>query len=234
MCRLAATLACLTLSGCCWFGGSDAPLTEPATDDGLSGAESNLDHLMDKRDSRVAAAVVVAKGKSSEAEVKAELAVAEAMLPNPTPADLKFAKDRADRGDDAFYAQQVAVSRQLAAAIIEANKRYEAEKSRKQAEYDAGIAALKLQLAAADDAKWTWAGIGLVTIGLLAAFLTPLKVAGIGVGVAGFAVGSFPMLSKQPWFLPAVGGVLALGLVGSAVYLMRKRKPDETQEPKDS
>lgn len=223
----AAAILCLALSGCCWWS-DDAPLPEPATDHGLSGAESSLDHLTDKRDSRVASAVVTARGISTEDRVKAELAVAEAMLPEPSKADLEYAKARAETADDKTYAQQVAVSRQLATAIVEANRRYEQEKARKQAEYAAALKEKEMALAAEQEArqadKWTYAGIGLLTIGILAVFLSPMKLAGIGLAVTGLIVGAFPLLSKQPWFLPSLGALVAVAGI-SAVILNRRKAP---------
>ena len=233
--RLASIILCSTLlAGCCWWS-EDAPLPEPATDHGLSGAESRLDHLTDKRDSRVASAVATAKELSSETEVKSELDVALAMLPPATSADMAFAKERAAKGDDKFYAEQVAVSRALAQAIIEANRKYETEKARKQAEYAAALKEKELALAAEQEArqsdKWTYAGIGLVTIGLLVAFLSPMKLAGAGIALSGIVVGSFPLLSKEPWFLPAlVGGLVISGIV-AAVLTRRKTNADAPQTP---
>ena len=62
--RLASIILCSTLlAGCCWW--SDAPLPEPATDNGLAASESRLDHLTDKRDSRVAAAVAPSNTRST-------------------------------------------------------------------------------------------------------------------------------------------------------------------------
>ena len=232
--RLLALILCLPLSGC--FLWDDAALPAPATDSGLSGAESRLDHLTEKRDSRVAAAVTVARDISTEDIVQRELEVAQGMLPVPTAADLAFARDRADKGDDAFYAKQVEVSRQLAVAIVEANRRYESEKARKQAEYAAALKEKELALAAEQEArqsdKWTYAGIALVTLGLLGAFLSPMKAAAIGVALSGFAVGSFPIVSKQPWFSHAVVGTLILAS-GAALFLLYRasRKPDEPQTP---
>lgn len=232
--RAAALLCLLTLSGCCWWS-EDAPLPEPATDRALSGAESNLDRLTDKRDSRVASAVVTAKGISTEDAVKAELEVAEAMLPTPTAADLAFARDRAAKGDDKFYADQVAVSRQLAASIIEANRRYEAEKTRKQAEYESRLKEKEMALAAEQEArqadKWTYAGIALTALGLLAAFLTPAKLAGLGVAASGIVVGAFPLLSKQPWFLPAIGAAATLGILAALILNRRKAPAADAQTP---
>jgi len=215
--RLAAIICSTLLAGCCWWS-DDAPLPEPATDHGLAASESRLDQLTDKRDSRVASAVATAKELSSETEVKSELDVALAMLPPATSADMAFAKERAAKGDDKFYAEQVAVSRALAQAIIEANRKYETEKARKQAEYAAALKEKELALAAGQEArqsdKWTYAGIGLVTIGLLAAFLSPMKLAGIGVAAAGLVVGAFPIISKSTWFIPSlVVGLLVFGLV---------------------
>lgn len=232
--RLASIILCSTLlAGCCWW--SDTPLPEPATDHGLSGAESNLDHLTDKRDSRVASAVATAKELSSETEVKSELEVALAMLPPATLADMAFAKERAAKGDDKFYSEQVAVSRALAQAIIEANKKYETEKARKQAEYAAALKEKELALAAEQEArqsdKWTYAGIGLVTIGLLALFLSPMKLAGAGVAAAGLVVGAFPLLSKQTWFLPALVGGLVLSGIVAVVLNRRKAKPADVTPP---
>ena len=238
--RLISVIASTLLAGCCWFG--DTPLPEPATDGGLSGAESKLDHLTDKRDSRVAAAVITAKELSSDKVVVGELSVAEAMLQKPTAADLAFAKDRAEKGDEAFYAKQVEVSRQLAAALIKANSDYEKEKARKQAEYAAALKEKELALAAEQEArqsdKWTYAGIGLVTIGLIALFLTPMKAAAIGVALSGFAVGSFPIVSKQTWFSTAIVGIViaaSLGAFGYLYYASRKPStPDEPNPPQDT
>jgi len=230
--RLLLVIPCLLLSGC--FLWDDEALPAPATDRGLSGAESRLDHLTEKRDSRVAAAVTVAKDISTEDAVKNELEVAQGMLPAPTAADLAFARDRADSADDAFYAKQVEVSRQLAVAIIEANRRYESEKARKQAEYDAALKEKELALAAEQEArqsdKWTYAGIALVTLGLLAAFLSPMKLAGAGVALSGIVVGSFPVLSKSAYFPYVIGGLVLSGII-AAVITRRKPSDDATQTP---
>lgn len=229
----ALAIACLALTGCFWWRGDKLP--PPATDTGLAGAEASLDKLTDKRDSRVASAVVTAKGISTEDAVKAELEVAEAMLPAPAAADLAFAKDRAAKGDDKFYAEQVAVSRQLAVAIVEANRRYEAEKARKQAEYESRLKEKEMALAAEQEArqadKWTYAGIALTAIGLLAAFLTPMKLAGLGVAASGIVVGAFPLLSKQPWFLPALGGAAVLGILAALILNRRKAPAADAQTP---
>lgn len=234
MSRAASIAVCLLLTGCLsWFKGDKLPA--PATDNGLSGAEASLDRLTDKRDSRVASAVVTAKGISTEDAVKAELEVAEAMLPAPAATDLAFAKDRAAKGDDKFYAEQVAVSRQLAVAIVEANRRYEAEKARKQAEYESRLKEKEMALAAEQEArqadKWTYAGIALTAIGLLAAFLTPAKLAGLGIAASGIVVGAFPLLSKQPWFLPALGGAAVLGILAALILNRRKAPAADAQTP---
>lgn len=235
MSRAVLTALCLSLTGCFWWGGDDAPLPQPATDSGLSSAESRLDHLTDKRDSRVAAAIDTAAQVSSEKPVKDELAVARAMLPEPTKADLAYAKARADKGDDAFYAEQLKVSRDLAAALLRANDDYEREKSRKQAEYESRLKEKEMALAAEQEArqadKWTYAGIGLVTIGLLGLFLSPLKAACAGIAATGLVVGAFPILSKQPWFAPALGATVVLGAILAVILNRRKAPAADAQTP---
>ena len=227
---------CLLLSGCCWWG-DDAPLPEPATNANLSGAEADLDHLTDKRDSRVAAAVTVAGERAEDTIVKGELEVAKAMLPAPGADDLKWAKARAEKGDDAFYAEQVKVSQQLAAALVKANADYEQAKARKQAEYEARLKEKEMALAAEIESRqadrWTFVGIGLVTIGILAAVFSPFKVRGAALAVAGVGVGAFPMLSRQPWFLPGVLGLAAVSIATLVVLARRKPapSPDAPQPP---
>lgn len=232
--RHALIIACLALTGCCWFSGK--PLPEPATDSGLSGAESTLDHLTDKRDSRVSAAVAVAKEHTQDRVVGNELAVAQAMLPSPAPDDLAFARDRADHKDDAFYAKQVQASRDLAAALVKANADYEREKARKQAEYDAKLKEKEMALAAEQEArqsdKWTYAGIALVTIGLLGAVLSPMKRAFVGIAVSGIIVGDIPRLLRQEWFGYGVAAIIALSVLGFVlVSRLKIPAPDEPTPP---
>lgn len=231
MVRTVLILSALALTAC-WCSKVER-LPEPPSDKGMAASEAKLDHLTDKRDSRVAAAITVANGASTEDKVKAELSVAEAMLPSPTAADIAFAKERIAKGDTAFYAEQVAVSRRLAADIVEANRRYEDEKARKTAEYNAALKEREMALAAEQEArqadKWTYAGIGLTAIGLLGLFLSPLKLASAGVALTGLVVGAFPMLSKQPWFLPAVLGAVAVA--GTIAIVLNRRKPSPDEPP---
>ena len=79
--------------------------------------------------------------------------------------------------------------------------------------------------------KWTYAGIALTALGLLAAFLTPMKLAGAGVAASGIVVGAFPLLSKQPWFLPALGGAAVLGIVAALILNRRKAPAADAQTP---
>ena len=231
--RLLAVIPCLLLAGCCWWG--DDALPAPATDSGLSGAESKLDHLTDKRDSRVAAAVTVAKERAEDKVVGNELAVAQAMLPSPTSDDLAFARDRAARDDDSFYANQVRLSRELAAALVKANADYEREKARKQAEYDARLKEKEMALAAEQEArqsdKWTYAGIALVTIGLLGAFLSPMKRAAAGVAVSGLVVGAMPTLLRQEWFGYAIAGSIVIAILSLIIVSRRKAPAANEQAP---
>ena len=148
----------MLLTGCSLLGGNSAksgPLPEPATSNGLSGAENKLDHLTDKRISRVAAAVTVASEKADglpdgndKSVIKGELGVAKAMVGEPTPADFAYAKQRASNYSQENYIKEVATSESLRKAIDEANSKYEQEKAKKQAEYESKIAEKELELKA--------------------------------------------------------------------------------------
>lgn len=228
---LIATLT-LALSGCAWFS---EPLPEPATDNGLAGAETNYDRIADKIDSRVAAAITVAKDNAKdEKTVTGELAIAQAMLDAPKPDDLAWAKARAEKGDDKFYAEQLLQARQLAAAMIEANKRYEEEKARKDAEYKAGIKKAEMMLAAAEKSKinsWfligggalTFIGVILVVVGTLPI----LKKLGASFLILGAAIGSVPFISEEPWFKKAIGWTIGIIIMFILAWLFMSRKKPE-------
>lgn len=228
---IVATLA-LALSGCAFWGDSNVP--EPATDNGLAGAEANYDKISDKIDSRVAAAIVTAKGNANDEKiVTGELAVAEAMLEAPKPDDLAWAKARAEKGDDAFYAEQVKQSRELAAAMIAAAKKYEAEKARKQAEHEAALKAKDAELKAMELSKnndrLMIAGGALLMLGLGLMFFSPLakgKQFGGALLVLGTILGGIPFVSGEAWFKQSIGWTIGIVVIGILAWLFLSRKKD--------
>ena len=235
--RLFAYIALtLALSGC-WS--SSKKLPEPATDVGLSGAEANYDKISDKIDSRVAAAIIVAKDNAKdEKTVTGELSVAQAMLDAPSPDDLAWAKARAEKGDEVFYAEQVKQARQLAAAMIAASKNYEAEKARKQAEFDAALVAKDKELKALELSKnndrLMLAGGGLLLLGLSLMFFSPFakgKQFGGALLVLGTILGGIPFVSGEAWFKQAIGWTVGIIIICILAWLFLSRKKTETAQP---
>lgn len=235
--RILVVALCLPLSGCFWSH-SKTELPEPATTQGLQSSEDRLDHLTEKRDSRVAAAVSVASQRADDKVVKGELEVAKAMLADPARDDLEFAKARAAKGDEAFYAEQVNVSRQLAKAIVDANCKYEQEKAKKQAEYESKVKQKEMELdaerKARTDDKFTYAGIGLLAIGMIALFASPLKKLGAAFAFTGLILGSIPYLQEQPWFKYAIGGSILASIlagIGWFIYEAKTAEKKANNEP---
>lgn len=252
----------MIVAGCQRNGSSD-PIPEPATNTSLSGAESNLDRLTDKRISRVAASVVVAEtavskddpNKSDLAVAKSELRIARAMTGEPTKADLDYANARAEKmlassPDDAkkIIAQGIITAETLKKEIETANTRYEQEKAKKQAEYesklkekDAEIASRKMELEqeriAKREERFTWAGIGLMTLGILVAFAVPSTIAkklGIGLTLAGVTIGVIPFIGNEPWFKwVVIGVVVSVVIAGLVKFFLLKPKCEVDNQSKD-
>jgi len=228
----------LALSGC-WS--SSKKLPEPATDVGLSGAEANYDKISNKIDSRVAAAIIVAKDNAKdEKTVTGELSVAQAMLDAPSPDDLAWAKARAEKGDEVFYAEQVKQARQLAAAMIAASKNYESEKARKQAEFDAALIAKDKEFKALELSKnndrLMFAGGGLLVLGLGLMFFSPFakgKQFGGALLVLGTVLGGVPFVSGEAWFKQAIGWTVGIIIICILAWVLISRKKSETA-PDDS
>jgi hypothetical protein len=154
--RLAFLVSCMLFSLSAVVGcktSTAVPLPQPATNQELSGAENKLDHLTDKRISRVAAAVGVASetaeslpDSNEKTVIKGELGVAKAMVGQPSPEDFAYAKKRASEYSQENYIKEVATSEALRKAINEANSKYEQEKAKKQAEYESKIAEKELEI----------------------------------------------------------------------------------------
>lgn len=247
----------------CRTSGSNEPLPEPATNVSLSGAESTLDRLTDKRISRVAASVVVAEGavskdepsKSDLAVAKSELMIARKMTGEPTKADLDYANARAEK---VLAGSQEDVKKVIAQGIINAenlkkeielaNSKYEQEKAKKQAEYDSKLKEKELEAKnrqmeleqeriSKQMERWTWAGIGMFTIGMMLTFLAPfplLKKAGIALVLTGIVCGSFPLIGNEPWFKYSIAGLIGVVAIGVLVKtLFIKDKCEVDREPKD-
>lgn len=239
----------LFLTGCSlWGGKSEEPLPQPATNSNLSGAEANLDKLTDKRMSRVAASVVVAESavskevpnKADLAVAKSELKIARTMTGEPNPQDLAYAKERSNKistsADDLvekILNENVARAEALKKEIDAANNKYEQEKAKKQAEFDAKLKEKEIEIKkrqmeleqerlAKESERWTWVGIGLFTVGMLLSFLAPvpfLKKAGMALTLTGLICGSFPIVGNEPWFKYAVGGAIGLLVIGLLVKM---------------
>ena len=242
---------------------TSGPLPEPATNTSLSGAESSLDRLTDKRISRVAASVVVAEvavskeepSKSDLAVAKSELLIARTMTGEPSKADLDYANARAEKllassPDDAkkIIAQGVLTAENLKKEIESANLRYEQEKAKKQAEFDAKLKEKEIEIRnrqmeleqerlAKQMERWTWAGIGLFTLGMLMTLLAPLpilKKAGIALVLTGVVCGSFPFIGNEPWFKYSIGGLIGLtAIIVLIKTFLIKDKCKVDSEPKD-
>jgi hypothetical protein len=182
----------------------DAPEGNPTPQPGESTADT-FGKKQDKADSRVAAAVQVARTANADgkpAVVEAELGVAASYLPPAQPGDLAFATLRAQQADPKAYAEAKAYGEKLKAELEDLFTKMETQQ--KQAAQE--IAALKQQLndrqialeaARKDKAA---AQLGILGAGMLA------------VGVALLAFGSWIGVSKFNAGLVMLGGIVTASL----------------------
>lgn len=178
---------------------------------------------LDKTDSRVSAAVTVAKNNAEKpAVVRSELSVAQAYLPPPTAGDLAYAEQRAAKADPKQYEENIAAGKKALAEVTALWSRLEDE-NKKSVEtinkLNDQIRFLNNEVARVEREAsrniWTLTGAGLTLVAALCFAFVSWKVgAGLLVG-AGFA-GSFPYLINSPWFNWIAGGsaaaLMALGL----------------------
>ena len=233
--RFAAILStCLVLSGCALRDSS-----------GGSGAGAAVDAYADAADKvmdRAAASVVVAKeataaGRTSVAS--AELSLAEAILPRPSPESVTRARKRAEASDPAEYDK---------AAILADKAQRDLETLWGMVEKDKGkdaaaLAQHQAELDARRDLLLTSLG-GLIILASLAAFFWGTAVgvskAEAGVGFAlGAAVAVLPHIVANEYTSYAIGVAALLGLakLGQVLFLRSKRSrwcpkdPDKYFQP---
>lgn len=216
------------LSGC-W---SSKELPPPGTDPVLTTAEGKLDYLQDKRMSRASAAVEAALMEDeakANSVIKGELTIARALLGEPTANDLAWATARADKDDAAYYLAQLEDTHKFLEQVKAANKTYEDEKARLQAEHNAGLTQMKLELKAKEDEKWTWTAIGLFLAGMAAIYFGggfKQKALGGLFIIGAIIAGAVPRIQSEPWFLYAVGGSVAAVMVVGVGFMIWKAKQE--------
>lgn len=221
-----ALLIASLLSGC-WTTKEIAP---PATDPVLTSAEGKLDYLQDKRMSRASAAVAAAMMEEEARQnsvIKGELDIARALLGEPTSDDLAWAVKRAEKDEIDYYVAQLDDTRKFLEQVKAANKAYEDEKARLQAEHNAGLTQMKLELKAKEDEKWTWTAIGLFLAGMAAIYFGggfKQKALGGLFIIGAIIAGAIPRIQSEPWFLYAVGGSAAFTVVAFVGFLAWKAK----------
>lgn len=187
------------------------------------GSLEKVGQKIDKTDSRVSAAVTVAKNNAEKpAVVRSELAVAQAYLPPPSAGDLAYAEQRATKADPKQYEENIAAGKKALEEVNALWTRLENENKKSVETINAlneRIKFLNSEVARVEREAsrniWTLTGAGLTLVAALAfAFISWKVGAGLLVG-AGFA-GTFPYLTSSPWFNWIAGGtaaaLMALGL----------------------
>jgi hypothetical protein len=250
------TMAVL-MSGCAlWKGKEELPkLPEPATNSTLSGAEKELDKATAERLSKAAAAVGMAnilvdkEPPSKNQEVlKSEIKLAKTLVGKAEQPDWEAAQKRAQAAlggqpiADA-YGKEQAEAVALRVKLQEADAKYEAEKARKQAEYESKLKEREQALAQekelrrmeAEEArkdKFLYMG-GLVCLAGVAMFIFGSKPMGLQLFAAGVAVSSMPFVWDNPYFIYIVGAFALLGLIAVARVVFRKKPTTCPAQPSE-
>jgi len=185
---------------------------------------------LDVIDSRVAAAVIVAREANTAGKpaiVESELSVAASYLPKPSEGDVAYARQRTNGNAAEYEAQRKkAAEKQKAAEAawvtlesqVEANKAAIAARDKRITELAAEVERVKKDKAAQ---LWTMAGIGCALLGAVTTALMGPKI-GLPLLLCGGAIGAFPFVVDSPYFNLVVGVTLALASALGIWYLWDK------------
>jgi len=216
----------------------------PAQDTNGTGTPSadlgTLGTQLDKSDQRVAAAVTVARENADKPDVvKAETGVALAYLPKPDAQTLDFARNRVARANPEEYKRAEEAGRKLL-AVIDANfAKAEQDALKNKAALDNAnkqIAALKAEVEQVRTEGVRNAFAVAAGICFLAALAMALLGQYLRAGAAfliGGAVGSLPFVFNSPYFLPAIGLLVVVGIAFGWLQFRKPPCPDAAQESKE-
>jgi hypothetical protein len=192
---------------------------------------------IDKADQRVAAAVTVARENADKPDVvKAETGVALAYLPKPDAQALDYVRNRVARANPEEYKRAEEAGRKLL-AVIDANfAKAEQDAIKNKAALDNAnkqITALKAEVEQVRTEGVRNAFAVAAGICFLAALAMALLGQYLRAGAAfliGGAVGSLPFVFNSPYFLPAVGLLVVVGLAFGWLQFRKPPCPDAAQE----
>jgi hypothetical protein len=248
----------LLLAGCALWSDPKPktlpPLPEPATTTGLTGAEKDLDKATAERLSKVSASVgmsyVLAQKNPqslSNDVLLSELKLAKTLTGKAEEQDWVTVKKRVESalggGDlSKLYEKEQAEASALRSKLKEADAKYEAEKAKKQAEFDAKLLEREQEIKREQEMrrvealetrkdKFMWLG-GLICLAGAVMFVFASKQDGIEAFVAGVAIASIGQIWDSPYFPYAIGGMLLLALVKVALLIFKKKSEVKVVEPK--
>jgi hypothetical protein len=244
--RYAILALLFILTGCKTAPKPLTPLPEPATNAGLANAEKELDAASESRLSKIAAGVgasyLLAEKNSpstSNSVLLAELKLAKTLAGRAKDEDWVTIKKRVESalgGGDLgkLYEKEQADAAALRSKLKEADAKYEAEKAKKQAEFDAKLLEREQEIKREQEMrrvealearkdKFMWLG-GLICLAGALMFVFASKQDGIEALIAGVAIASIGQIWDSPYFPYAIGGMLLLAVVKVGFLLFKKRK----------
>jgi len=235
--RLLLVIALLALTGC--------PTTNPDTS-GTGTATPPVDNFdkvgqqIDKADQRIAAAVTVARENADKPEVvKAETGVALAYLPKPDAQALEYVRNRVARNNSEEYKRAEEAGKKLL-AVIDANwAKAEQDAAKNKAALETAnkqITALKAEVeqVRTEGVRNAFAvAAGLCFLAALGMALLGQYVRAGAAFLVGGAIGALPFVFNSPYFLPAVGVMVVVGIALAWLKLRKSPCPDAPQESKE-
>lgn len=234
--KLAILLAALALAGCEMFSQKEDP---PATPDPAS--LESIGAKQDKVDGRVAGALVAIEVNADKPPVvRSEAKLAQAYLPKASDADVKFALDRAAKGDAKAYEEQMAFAKKFL-------EKFEADWRASELQAKANVEQLKeankkiafleseVKRVEAEGTKNIYKLIigGCAGICFLAALAMALMGQYVRAGTAlalGAGLGALPMLYEHPYFMPLLIGFVAV-MLGIILWFVWDKARDKINEP---
>jgi len=232
--RLILVITLLALTGCPTTTPDTAGTGTPTADLGTLGTQ------IDKADQRVAASIAVASENADKpGVVKAELGVAASYLPKADAQHIDYVRNRVARANPEEYKRAEEAGRKLL-AVIDANfAKAEQDAAKNKAALDNAnkqITALKAEVEQVRTEGVRNAFAVAAGICFLAALAMALLGQYLRAGAAfliGGAIGSLPFVFNSPYFLPAVGLVVVVGLILGWLQFRKSPCPDAAQESKE-